>query len=125
MGINEKPDIRLFEIQAEICKTLSQPKRLMLVHELRTGEKSVGQLSSILEISQPNVSQHLSILRKRGIVTTRHEGVTVYYRLSSPRIGEACDLVHNFLTEQLENSRELASSIHKYNQEIKANKTGK
>ena len=110
---------RLFEIQAEICKTLSQPKRLMIVHELRTGEKSVGQLSSTLKISQPNVSQHLSILRKRGIVTTRREGATVYYMLSSPRIGEACDLVHNFLTEQLEKSRELASSLHQYKEKSK------
>jgi len=122
MKISGRPDTQLFEMQAEICKTLAQPKRLMLVHELRTGEKPVGQLSSILGISQPNVSQHLSILRKRGIATTRREGATVYYSLSSPRIGEACDLVHNFLTEQLENSRELASSIHKYNQESKANK---
>jgi len=117
--MNKKYNTRLFEIQAEICKTLAQPKRLMLVHELRTGEKSVGQLSSILGISQPNVSQHLSILRKRGIATTRREGATVYYRLSSPRIGEACDLVHNFLTEQLENSRELANSLHNYNEEEK------
>ncbi|UCE97601.1 MAG: winged helix-turn-helix transcriptional regulator [Dehalococcoidia bacterium] len=107
----------LFEIQAEICKTLSQPKRLMLVHQLRTNEKSVGQLSSTLNISQPNVSQHLSILRKRGILTTRREGSTVYYRLSSPKIGEACDLVYKFLTEQLENSKELACSLSSYNKE--------
>jgi ArsR family transcriptional regulator len=94
----------------------------MLIHELRAGEKSVSQLSSILEISQPNISQHLSILRKRGIVTTRREGATVYYRLSSPRIGQACDLVHNFLTEQLENSRELVNSLREYDQQSKANK---
>ncbi len=110
-------NIRLFEIQAEICKTLSQPKRLMLVHKLRSGEKSVGQLSSTLNISQPNASQHLSILRKRGIVTTRREGATIYYRLSSPRIGEACDLVQKFLTEQIENSKELANSLYSYNEE--------
>ncbi len=121
MEMNRKHGTRLFEIQAEICKTLAQPKRLMLIHELRTGEKSVGRLSSTLGISQPNVSQHLSILRKRGIVITRREGAMVYYSLSSPRIGEACDLVHNFLTEQLENSRELASSLRDYNEESKVN----
>ena len=58
-------DDRIFEIQADICKTLAQPKRLMLVHELRTGEKSVGQLVSSLGISQPNVSQHLSIMNPK------------------------------------------------------------
>ena len=119
MKTSGKFNTRLFEVQAEICKTLSQPKRLMLVHELRTGEKSVGQLSSILGISQPNVSQHLSILRKRGIVKTRREGATVYYNLSSPRIGEACDLVHDFLTEQLESSRKFANSLRSINLESK------
>ncbi|MFC1864786.1 ArsR family transcriptional regulator [Chloroflexota bacterium] len=54
--MNDENSIRLFEIQAEICKTLEQPKRLMLVHELRRGERSVGQLASSLGISQPNVS---------------------------------------------------------------------
>jgi ArsR family transcriptional regulator len=105
-----KCDTQFFEIKAEICKTLAQPKRLMLIQELRKCEKSVSQLSSNLNISQPNVSQHLSILRKRGIVTTRRDGATVYYRLSSPRIGQACDLVHGFLTEQLENNRKLVNS---------------
>lgn len=121
MGIKTNHNTQLFEIQADICKTLSQPKRLMLVHELRVGEKSVGHLSSILAISQPNVSQHLSILRKRGIVTTRREGATVYYKLSSPRIGQACDLVHTFLSEQLENNRELVSSLRPNNEESKIN----
>ena len=109
--MNDEQHTRLFEIQAEIYKTLAQPKRLMLVHELRTGEKAVGQLASSLGIPQPNISQHLSIMRKRGIVITRRQGTTVYYSLASPRIGEACDLVHGFLTEQLEKDKELASSI--------------
>ena len=109
--MSERNSTRLFEIQAEICKTLAQPKRLMLVHVLRAGEKSVGQLASDLGISQPNISQHLSILRKRGVVVTRREGTMIYYRLASPRIGEACDLVRGFLTEQLEKDGELASSL--------------
>jgi len=119
MEDKRKINNRILEMQAEICKTLAQPKRLMLVSELRTGEKSVGELSSNLGISQPNASQHLSILRKRGLATTRREGATVYYRLSSPRIGEACDLVHSFLTEQLESNRELVSSLYKYNMQEK------
>ena len=109
--MNDENGVRLFEMQAEICKTLAQPKRLMLVHELRTGERPVWQLASNLGISQPNVSQHLSIMRRRGIVVTRREGTTVYYSLASPRIGEACDLVYGFLTEQLEKEEELASSL--------------
>ncbi|MFC2005167.1 ArsR/SmtB family transcription factor [Chloroflexota bacterium] len=111
--MNDANGIRLLEMQADICKTLAQPKRLMIVHELRTGERSVGQLASSLGISQPNVSQHLSIMRKRGIVLTRREGTTIYYSLASPRIGEACDLVHGFLAEQLEKDEELSSSLRR------------
>jgi ArsR family transcriptional regulator len=93
--------IEIFRMQAEICKTLSDPKRLMIVHELREGELSVGQLGARLELPQANVSQHLAILRKRGIVSTRREGTTVYYCLASCKIGEACDMVRSVLSEQL------------------------
>ena len=104
----------IFELQAEICKTLAQPKRLMIVNELRAGRKSVGQLASSLGLSQPNVSQHLSKLRKRGIVETRREGTTVYYSLASPKIAEACDLVHKLLEEQLKKGEELVRSLNRY-----------
>lgn len=102
----------LFETQADICKTMAQPKRLMLIHELRKGEASVGHLSARLGISQPNISQHLAIMRKRGIVKTRREGSTVYYSLASPVIGEACDLIHSFLLKQVEEQEAIASSLH-------------
>ena len=100
-------------MQADICKTLSDTKRLMLVHELRDGELSVGQLGARLELPQANVSQHLAILRKRGIVSTRREGTTVYYSLASRKIGEACDLVRGVLNEQLTHSHELAQMLNK------------
>jgi ArsR family transcriptional regulator len=98
-------------MQAEICKTLSDHKRLMIVHELREGELSVGQVGARLELPQANVSQHLAILRKRGIVSTRREGTTVYYSLASCKIGEACDMVRGVLTEQLSNNQELAQLL--------------
>jgi DNA-binding transcriptional ArsR family regulator len=104
--------IQLFKMQAEICKTLSDSKRLMIVHELRDGELSVGQLGSRLELPQANVSQHLAILRKRGIVGTRREGTTVYYSLASCKIGEACDMVRSVLSEQLSSTNELAQMLN-------------
>lgn len=103
----------LFKMQAEICKTLSDPKRLMIVHELRDGELSVRQLGTRLELPQANVSQHLAILRKRGIVSTRREGTTVFYSLASCKIGEACDMVRSVLNEQLSNTSELAELLDK------------
>jgi len=100
-------------MQADICKTLSDPKRLMIVHELRDAELSVGQLGTRLELPQSNVSQHLAILRKRGIVSTRREGTTVYYSLASRKIGDACDMVRSVLSEQLSSTHELAQMLNK------------
>ncbi len=102
---------QLFQHQASICKTLADPKRLMILHELRDGEASVGQLVSNLGLPQANVSQHLAILRERGIVTTRRKGTTIYYSLANPKIGEACDLVREVLADQLSQNQALARSL--------------
>jgi DNA-binding transcriptional ArsR family regulator len=104
-----KEELELFQLQAEICKTLADPNRLMLIHELRNDEMSVGQLVGKLELPQSNVSHHLAILRDRNIVLTRREGTTIYYRLAVPGIAEACDSVRNVL-ESLREIRSLASN---------------
>ena len=57
----DEAQMQLFRLQAEICKTMADSKRLMILHELREGEMSVGQLVSNLELPQANVSQHLSM----------------------------------------------------------------
>jgi ArsR family transcriptional regulator len=102
---------QIFALQAEICKTLAYPKRLMIIHELREGEKSVGQLVDALGLPQANVSQHLAILRERGIVNSRRDGTTKYYSLANAKIGEACDLVQSVLQEQLATNQALAASL--------------
>ncbi len=107
----DAPKIELIKLQAEICKTLSDPKRLMLIHALREGEMSVGRLTSELGLPQANVSQHLAILRERGIVTTRREGTNIYYRLANEKIAQACDLVREVLADQLDKKRDLARSL--------------
>ena len=107
----DESKIMLFKLQAGICKTLAYPKRLMIIHQLREGEMSVGQLASSLNLPQANVSQHLAMLRERGIVSTRREGTTIYYSLFSPKIGEACDLVQGVLQEQLSGNQALAGSL--------------
>ena len=103
----DEATVSLFTLQADICKTLADPKRLMLLHELREGEKSVGQLVANLGLPQGNVSRHLAILRERGVVLTRRQGTSIYYRLADPKIGDACDLVREVLRNQLAQGRAL------------------
>ena len=107
----ESSKAQIFKLQAEICKTLADPKRLMILHELREREMSVGQLVSNLGLPQANVSQHLAILRERGVVTTRRQGATIYYSLSNHKIGEACDLVRGVLEEQLASNQVLSQLL--------------
>ena len=95
-------DRNLYKLHASICHTLANPKRLEIIDKLRIGELSVTQLAEALEISQSNLSQHLSVMRQRGIVTTRREGLNVFYRLSNSKITQACDLMRQVLLENLE-----------------------
>jgi ArsR family transcriptional regulator len=101
----------LYHLKAELCKTFADPKRLIIIEELRQGEKAVGDLAHTLVIAQAVVSRHLAILRERGVVKARREGTNVYYSLTDPRICEACDLVHQILLNQIAKSKELAERL--------------
>jgi DNA-binding transcriptional ArsR family regulator len=102
---------RLFKLQADICKTLAEPTRLMILNELKKGELSVGQLMANLDLPQSNVSRHLAVLRERDVVTPRRDGTTIYYSMTNPKIGEACDLVREALDVQLRQNQKLANSL--------------
>ena len=100
-----------FQVQAEFCKSLSDPKRLRIIHELRDGEKSVSELAEKLGIKQPNTSQHLALLRKVGVITPRRERSTVYYRLENPKIAKACDMVREVIAEQVRRNQILTGMV--------------
>ncbi len=101
---------RIFEMQAEVCKTLTNPKRLEIIHALKDGEKNVTELVEILGIPKANVSQHLSVMKKMGILKSRREGVNIYYSISNPKVIEACNLMREVLTEQLRERERILSS---------------
>ena len=101
----------LYRLKAELCKTLSNPERLLIINELRSGEKTVNDLAEVAEVNQSIVSRHLAILRNRGVVESRRQGINVYYSLSDPRMGEACDLVQQILLNQMERNKELADRL--------------
>lgn len=96
-------DRKLFELQAELCKTLANPKRLEILEILKEhSEISVNELAELLEIPKANTSQHLAVLRQAGVVATRKDGINVYYSLRSTKISEACSLTRQILLERLE-----------------------
>jgi ArsR family transcriptional regulator len=95
-------DSILYERRARICQVLADAKRLRLIDALRDdAEKSVGELAEVIGATYPNVSQHLTVMRDAGLVTSRRNGTTVYYRLAYPQITQACDIVTSVLRAQL------------------------
>ena len=81
-------DMNLGELQSRalratgLLKAMANPVRLLVLCQLAEGEKSVGELERVVEVSQSALSQHLGLLRSRGLVSTRRAGQTIYYALS-------------------------------------------
>ncbi len=107
-------DKKLYEMQAELCKTLSNPKRLEILDILKEEQEiCVNKLAERLEIPKANTSQHLAVLRQAGVVNTRKDGINVYYSLRSRKITDACSLTRDILLEKLEDQMGLTSMIKK------------
>lgn len=104
-----RDDVRreIFELHASLCKALADPKRLLIIETLRNGPRTVGDISADLGLSQSNVSQHLAILRQRGVVRARRLGTNVFYSLSNKKIQRALDLLREVMAEQLAEGGEL------------------
>jgi ArsR family transcriptional regulator len=106
-------DAKIFELHAALCQTLANPVRLRILALLRDGESSVNELAHRLGVPQANISQHLSVLRERNVLSTRREGVSIYYRIAYPKIIKACDLIREVLFEQMAENRLLVQRFGK------------
>jgi len=82
---------RQAKARAEIMKALAHPVRILIVDVLHKGERSAGELNQVAKINQSNISRHLSVLKKAGILTDRRDGMKVFYRLYTPCILPAFD----------------------------------
>jgi len=98
----------IYELQANVLKTLANPRRLEILHRLADGPCEVGRLALELGISQPNASQHLALMRAAGVVTPVRDGREVRYRLTDTDVMVACDLLRGVLRRRL--SRLMAES---------------
>lgn len=106
-----KQDKTLFKMQAEVCKVLASPKRLEILNALKDGEKTVTDLVNILSIPKANVSQHLAVMRHAGILKSRRNGVSIFYKVSSSNVIKACILMREVLAEQMEERNKLIKHL--------------
>jgi DNA-binding transcriptional ArsR family regulator len=91
----------LTTLQAEVLKTLASPRRLAILHRLADGPCGVGVLADELRVSQPNVSQHLAVLRTAGLVEAERDGREMHYRLADPDVTRACQIMRGVLERRL------------------------
>jgi ArsR family transcriptional regulator len=96
--------------KAELFKALGHPVRIRILELLREGEQSVSSLSESLAIEMSTVSQHLAILRGRGLVSGRKEGTTVFYTVVDPQVFDLLDTARAMFQRQLSEMQELADA---------------
>jgi ArsR family transcriptional regulator len=99
----------IYELQAEILKTLANPRRLEIIHHLAGGPCTVGRLADQLGMAQPNVSQHLALMRAAGVVEAERDGREISYRLADPDIITACGLMRQALNRRLSRFADLSA----------------
>lgn len=92
---------KLFDTHAQLLKSLAHPKRLEIIQLLQDQQLSVTDIHTMLDLPQANISQHLMILRKSQILRTQKQGKQIYYQLTDPKILTACNLIREFLFDNM------------------------
>lgn len=89
-----------FDLQAELCQSLTHPFRLKIIHFLEDGEKNVSEIITETDKPQPYISQHLRVLKDKGIVKTRRSDNKIFYSLTDPKILDLCNLVAGLVAKR-------------------------
>ena len=94
-------DRQRYAIHAAVFSALSNPTRHELMHHLCDSARTPSELAELLEVSRPNVSQHLAVLQRDGLVRRYREGGRVYWQVVNPRLREACELIDEIMGPEL------------------------
>ncbi|MHB1136577.1 MAG: ArsR/SmtB family transcription factor [Coriobacteriia bacterium] len=101
-----------FCLHSDLCKTLANAKRQMILNALREGESTVTEIQERTSIPQATLSQHLAILRSAGVVRTRREGNHIFYVITNPKIIQAFDLITEVMQEIIGDRKHVAEGAN-------------
>ncbi|MCL6482096.1 MAG: metalloregulator ArsR/SmtB family transcription factor [Firmicutes bacterium] len=101
----------IFKLQAQICRVLGHPRRLQILELLAHGERSNAELLQILGTSKVNLSQHLALLRRIGLVESRQQGRQSFHRLALREVEHACRVIREVVALQLSQNSRLARAL--------------
>ena len=97
--------------RAEFLRVLGHPVRVRIVELLRDGERSVGELQAHLNLDSSGTSQHLGVLRRHGVLETRKEGTSVFYRVRDPRTFQLLESARQIVSSSLEAAQAMLSEL--------------
>lgn len=101
----------LHKLHAEFCKFMANPKRIEILFLLGEKEMCVDELASAMVVKVPNISQHLAVMREKGVVEVRREGTKMYYTIANPKTLQACIIMREAMVEQMEKQLDMVKSI--------------
>ncbi len=99
----------IFELQADVCKIFANALRIEIINIIKDGEISANELIELTGLLKANLSQHMAVLKAKGVILSRREGKKLYYRIANPKIIQACNLMREVLVEQIEGKRRIVS----------------
>lgn len=101
----------IYRVKADLFRLLGHPARVRILELLRDGERTVGELQAELELESSGASQHLTAMRRQGVLENRRAGSNVYYRVTDPRIFQLLEVARQILTTQLEATTALLDDL--------------
>lgn len=103
----------VFDSVAAYFSVLSEPTRLKIMHAVCDSEKAVSEIVAATGATQTNVSRHLGLMRRHGVLTRRREGNQIYYRMADPTMMELCRSVCNRIAVSIDDHRPLKRQLLK------------
>ena len=104
-------DKRIFELHADVCKALGHPLRIEVIDLLQDKELCFTDILEVTGGLKSNLSQHLSVMTKKGILKTRRDGQSTYFSLSSKKVAQACGLMREVLIDHLKQHQTLLEKL--------------
>lgn len=101
----------MYELKAELFRTLGHPARIRVLEVLRDGEATVGDIAEAVGVSGSTLSQHLAALRRADVVTSRRDGSHLHYAVVDPRVFDLLETGRGMLTTSLEGNREVLADL--------------
>ncbi len=98
---------RVFESAAQLFALLSTPMRLKIISAVCEKEKNVSELLALIDTTQPNMSQHLATLHRKGVLSRRRDGAQIYYQLRSERVATLCRAVCTQVAIEMDDDGEI------------------